>query len=131
MKLGRCTSRARTALSNRCSFVKDIMCRDSYDATTFVRAPLGVSQVIPSGESHAPARLQGPRNTCHSFTKVPMVMLKRNRTAVNASRRHLLIGAGVAVASGLPIAAFATETKPGSAPPPRGDNQGKRHMNTI
>jgi non-heme chloroperoxidase len=61
-----------------------------------------------------------------------MPLLKRNRTAANASRRHLLIsGAGVAVTLGLPIAAFATETRPGSVPASRGDNQGKRQMNTI
>jgi non-heme chloroperoxidase len=59
-------------------------------------------------------------------------MFKRNLTQVNTARRKLLVGSTrIAVAFGLPVAAFATETEPGSAPPSRGDNQGKHQMNTI
>jgi non-heme chloroperoxidase len=54
------------------------------------------------------------------------------QTKFDISRRDVLIGSAALVAvTGLPISAFAGQSKPASDPAPRRKNQGETQMNTI
>jgi non-heme chloroperoxidase len=54
------------------------------------------------------------------------------QTKFDISRRDVLISSAALVAvTGLPISAFAGQSKPASDPAPRRKNQGEAHMNTV
>jgi non-heme chloroperoxidase len=57
---------------------------------------------------------------------------KMSNSMAPISRRNVLIGGAAMVAvKGLPIAAFAGQPKPASAPAPQRKSQGEAHMNTV